>query len=708
MILVLIPWQLQKNRFRFIPLNGKIPLIKDWTKINFAFSDTVLLNYLRKGANYGVCTGIGNLLVIDIDNPTPEFMAKFYTKMPATFTVKTGKKGYHFYYLTKKPIRSKKIDLGTVHIDIQGIGKQVVGPTSIHPETKNKYEVINDIDLSFLQAYTLFDMFGEYYVQQTHNPETDKDYLLDILNKIKENVKYEDKGSYFLINCPYHPPDTHPSFAIYKNTFLGYDFHNDQIYLLKDIAIKLGIHIEPHKKEKLVVLEKFSPVYYAEPILKKNKFLLDKYKRFWRYDIDEGIWKENAEEWLRSTLRKNLFGPETQKINYVNEVVAYIRDTSYKDIEFKSPRNIIAFKNVAYDLETRSLTELRPEYYITNKIPVVLDENIQDCPKIDKFFTELLGDEKKIILYELIAYSLYRDYPYQKIFYLYGSGGNGKSTFLDLLMTFLGAENVASETPHSLISNRFSAGNLFNKLANISSDISYELLENPNKIKMLSGGDYINCERKFKDAFPFRNFAKLIFSTNMLPPTNDKSYAYYRRLYLIEFTKKFTSETAKKNILYELTTPDELSGLAWKCLDILQNMKDRGWSFVIDPDVEEVQELYERLSNPVFMFVEENCEDDVDSFIYVQSFYKDFQIWSKRKGFPILGNHEITKFMQNMGYSKARRYAKSKEGNSNNRAWAFTGLKWKNQDLTYYASKTTTETKEPPKDEPVVVEEQTI
>jgi len=675
-----IPIQLQKEQLRFIPLDGKRPIEKDWVHNNHKYDDSLILNHIKYSGNYGVCTGTGNLLVIDVDNPTPEFMAKFYSKMPETFTVKTGKKGYHFYYFTEKPMQSRKIDAGSVHVDIQGIGKQVVGPNSIHPETGNVYEVIKNKEITFLPAYTLFEMFGEYVLKNNYSQQnqTDNEKLQDLLNKIIEKVNYEDRGSYYLISCPFHPPDTHPSFAIYKNTYLGYDFHDDSIHLLVDIAKKIGIQLRSESDKKIVVVEKFSPVHYAKPILEKYHFLLDKYLRFWRYDSDEGIWKEDAETWLKAYLRTNLFGDESQKSHYVKEVIDYIRDISYNPIDFKSPTNIIAFKNIAVDLNTGQRVQLKPEYYVTNKIPVVLDENIQDCPKIDKFFTEVMGEKNKIILYELVAYTLYRDYPYQKIFYLYGSGANGKSTFLDLLMTFIGEHNVASETPHDLIGSRFSAGNLFNKLANISSDISYELLKNPNKIKMLSGGDYINCERKYQNAFPFKNFAKLIFSTNMLPPTNDKSFAYYRRLYLIEFSKQFTGKNANKNLLAELTTPQELSGLAWKSIEILLQMKARGWSFTIDPEVEEVMEKYEKLSNPVHMFVEENCEDEIDSYIFVSTFYKDFQLWSKNKGLPILGNNEITRAMAELGYQKQRK--------GTDRHWAFVGLQWKRKNIEDFSS----------------------
>ena len=48
------------------------------------------------------------------------------------------------------------------------------------------------------------------------------------------------------------------------------------------------------------------------------------------------------------------------------------------------------------------------------------------------------------------------------------------------------------------------------------------------------------CERKYKNSFGFKNFAKLIFSGNELPQVNDKSYAFYRRVYILQFNKQIS------------------------------------------------------------------------------------------------------------------------------------------------------------------------
>jgi phage/plasmid-associated DNA primase len=55
-----------------------------------------------------------------------------------------------------------------------------------------------------------------------------------------------------------------------------------------------------------------------------------------------------------------------------------------------------------------------------------------------------------------------------------------------------------------------------------------------NLLKTLVSGDPITAEHKFKSAFVFRNYAKLIVSTNLIPETEDKTFAFFRRGFPIQ------------------------------------------------------------------------------------------------------------------------------------------------------------------------------
>ncbi len=441
----------------------------------------------------------------------------------------------------------------------------------------------------------------------------------------------------------------------------------------KDVTKPKKENKEPEKK--IVLVSRFSPKLFAEDILQNNLFIKDKYKRFWRYVENEGIWREDAEEWLRRYVRDFILEENINASYYVNEIVSYIKDISYEpDEEMKQDPDLIPLKNCVYRISDGSFLPFKPEMKITNKLHINYNPNATGIEVIDKFFSDVVGENKKNILYDLCAYSLYRGYPYQKMFFLYGSGANGKSTFLLFLERFLGKDNVSSESIDSLTTNKFALSSIFGKLVNISSDINYDIIANSNILKMLTGGDSLMCERKYMPSFPFFNYAKLIFSANQLPRTVDNTSAFFRRLYLIEFPYEFKKENRDAFILTRLCEEEVLEFFLLVSLNRLREMKSRGWVFENEEPEEVIKNKYLRLSNPIMEFIEENCEIDVSGWVGEQTFYNKYSEWAKEKKRNILNPKEIKKLLNEMGIQKERKYS---EGN---RYPAFIGIRWRDVD----------------------------
>ena len=98
-----IPIQLRNTEFRFflVKRGDKTPFEKRWNSDNcYKFFSKKLNNHIENGGNYGICTGYGNLIVIDFDDEA--YQKKKSPLLPKTFTVKSAGKGLkHFYYVLK-------------------------------------------------------------------------------------------------------------------------------------------------------------------------------------------------------------------------------------------------------------------------------------------------------------------------------------------------------------------------------------------------------------------------------------------------------------------------------------------------------------------------------------------------------------------------------------------------------------------------------
>jgi putative DNA primase/helicase len=171
---------------------------------------------------------------------------------------------------------------------------------------------------------------------------------------------------------------------------------------------------------------------------------------------------------------------------------------------------------------------------------------------------------------------------------LVGRGLNGKSILLRLVERFLGKDNVSSETLHRLLKERFSVGNLFQKLANVDADVSYDtVFNNTGVLKKPTGNDLHIGEHKYKKPFKFPNHAKLFCSCNKIPETEDDTDAFYRRILQINFTQQFFGEKDDPNLIDKLTTQEELSILLHELLSRLPRILKQGFRKITDETMEQ-------------------------------------------------------------------------------------------------------------------------
>lgn len=379
----------------------------------------------------------------------------------------------------------------------------------------------------------------------------------------------------------------------------------------------------------------FIPQALGEEIL-TEKHLLTTHDNKELFIYNDGHYHPNADERIRGEIQKRL-GKKTRTL-YKNETLDYIKSATLTDRKnLGLPINQINVQNGILDIETGELIEHTPTLYSTIQLPIHYDPTAQ-CPHIEKFIEEVLPPENIPLMQELMGYCLYCDYPYQKAFMLIGEGANGKSTLLQLITTMLGKENVSSISLYDLITRPFSRAYLYNKLANICPELSKGRLTHTGIFKMLTGGDIITAEVKFKNPFNFNNHAKLIFSANEVPETGDDSDAYYRRWELIDFPNKFEGKKADKRLLTKLTTREELSGLLNYSLEGLHRLLKND-EFTDSKTTEEIREQYTRMSSPVHAFAQDCLVEESDTFTPKDILYNTFVLYCREKKYPTVAKN---------------------------------------------------------------------
>lgn len=390
------------------------------------------------------------------------------------------------------------------------------------------------------------------------------------------------------------------------------------------------------KKEEKKIIGKFNPstIYEnVEEFHSENPFFYDKNKLFWFWNHERSKWEIVDETDLLNMIEKS-FEMKGQIVttNLLNKYMKAFESIGRLNKPKEPNKNWIQFKSTVFNIKTKETFQATPEYFFCNSIPYDIGKNIE-TPTMDKLFGEWVGEKYIPTLYEIIAYCCLNDYPIHSLFCLIGSGRNGKSRFLTLINNFVGKDNCTATELDYLLDSRFESAKLFKKLVCVMGETNFGVLSKTSLLKKLTGQDLIGYEFKNKMPFDDFNYAKLLISSNSLPPSTDTSEGFYRRWCILDFPNNFPEG---KDIL-EIIPEIEYENLALKVTKILPELLERG-TFTNQGTIEERQKKYIMASNPLSMFIEEFCERGVDCYCKpsdLYSAYFEYLTFHKRRTIKI-------------------------------------------------------------------------
>jgi len=162
---------------------GKRPFETAWQ--NTPLTHKTISDYVdfKNQNNYGVLTGVNDLIVIDCDIPSDKKDAKskfpekkdilinlIKEKFPETLEVTTGSGGKHFYFYCPDMEQKIIMDLFDKELEkvlhcgeIQYKGQQVVGPSSLHPNG-NYYEITNKKSIATIALKDIKEVLALYMI----------------------------------------------------------------------------------------------------------------------------------------------------------------------------------------------------------------------------------------------------------------------------------------------------------------------------------------------------------------------------------------------------------------------------------------------------------------------------------------------------------------------------------------------------------------
>ncbi|MBP3040564.1 primase C-terminal domain-containing protein [Bacillaceae bacterium Marseille-Q3522] len=317
--------------------------------------------------------------------------------------------------------------------------------------------------------------------------------------------------------------------------------------------------------------------------------------------------------------------------------------------------------NGVIDLRTGELINHDRKLLMTKNTNVRYDLDAK-CPTWIKFLESIMKDEKGNVKQELIVflqkaigYTLTGDTSEQVTFFLWGTGRNGKSTFINIVKDMLG--DYGKQTNSDTFTSKMNDNGINNDIARLHGSRFVSAVESEDGqklsealIKQLTGGEPITARFLRKEYFEFVPEFKIFFTTNHKPIVKGDDEGIWRRIRLIPFTFTIPKDEVDKQLPEKLR--NEIPGiLRWAVEGCLKwQQEGLGEPEEVKNATDEYKEEMDLLSN----FLEECCVTLPDAKVPVSEIHKVYMKWAEVNGEYPMKQRAFSSRLQMRGFSKRK------------------------------------------------------
>ncbi len=291
------------------------------------------------------------------------------------------------------------------------------------------------------------------------------------------------------------------------------------------------------------------------------------------------------------------------------------------------------------------------------KVSHVKYDPLATCPCWFAFLRRVTGQSEELVrfLQRAVGYSLSGSVKEQVLFLLYGTGANGKSTFLETVRSLLGDYFVqadftsfiarqSSDAPRNDLARLAGA----RMVAAVEADAGQALAE--ATVKQITGGDTITARMLYGEFFDFRPEFKLWLAANHKPNIRGGDLGIWRRIRLIPFTVTIPEHERDPNLLGALRR--ELPGiLNWALEGCLAWQRD---GLGTPAEVRDATASYREEMDLLGDFVEARCFLDPAARVTAKDLYDAYAAWCAENGDALLTPKGVGKRLRERGYAPVK------------------------------------------------------
>ncbi|MET8538123.1 phage/plasmid primase, P4 family [Streptomyces sp. NPDC005065] len=267
-------------------------------------------------------------------------------------------------------------------------------------------------------------------------------------------------------------------------------------------------------------------------------------------------------------------------------------------------------------------------------------------PRWDRFLADTFGDDAEgtemiDFLHLLLGYSITGDVGGQVMPFLFGSGKNGKSVLLDVLMKLLG--DYADAAPPGFLMARPYEGHptdlaeLHGRRVIVCSEVKPGDKFDEARVKLLTGGDRIKARRMRQDFFSFAPTHKLWLLGNHRPEVGTGGFAFWRRMRMIPF-ERVVSDDRKIDNLADILVAEEGPGILNWLIEGARRYLAGDKDLTGPQRVRIATTAYAETEDHTGRFLEECCALNPEQRAEQTRLYAAYKDWCQNEGAPAISS----------------------------------------------------------------------
>jgi putative DNA primase/helicase len=270
---------------------------------------------------------------------------------------------------------------------------------------------------------------------------------------------------------------------------------------------------------------------------------------------------------------------------------------------------------------------------LTKLAPVAYDADARS-PLWDDFLARVQPDEEiRMFLQRFAGYSLTGDVGEQVLLFLLGKGANGKSVFLDVLLSIVGDYGLRA-APDLLLAKRSEShptdqADLRSMRLVVASEVDQGRAWDEAMIKRTTGDTTITARKMRADFETFPATHKVLVAANTKPKVRGSDDGIWRRLKLVPFCVTIPEHERDRGLVARLLATESSGILAWAVRGAL-DWQEHGLPTPVV--VAEATQKYRAEQDVIGNWIDEECVLAPGLWSPKASLYSSFRAWCERGG----------------------------------------------------------------------------